>query len=155
MTDQTELKTLSLIVHEGEDYIRILTPDATTDDHVAEVYHSRALADLFAAAPALLALAHRFASICEAEADSWSGGGSETELNIESTWTERLSDVRAVIEYATDDAAEDEDEEDEADDRAGCERCGTLDHLQEVDGEDLCTDCQHAAQDGSLYGEEG
>ncbi|WP_306017580.1 hypothetical protein [Oceanicaulis sp. MMSF_3324] len=44
--------------------------------------------------------------------------------------------------------------DEEADDRAGCERCGTLDHLEDVDGEDLCTDCQHAAQDGSLYGED-
>ena len=46
-----------------------------------------------------------------------------------------------------------EPDAEEANDRAGCERCGTMDHLKDVDGEDLCTDCQHAAQDGSLYGE--
>lgn len=49
---------------------------------------------------------------------------------------------------------DEEAEDKEADDRAGCERCGTLDHLEDVDGEDLCTDCQHAAQDGTLHGED-
>lgn len=48
-----------------------------------------------------------------------------------------------------------EDAEDDDAPLIACERCGDEHGVEDYDGEALCTDCQHAAQDGSLYQVEG